>query len=146
MFSPSRLIGSVLAFYLLVGRWTVSRISDRVDSQIWLEPRLWAVGLLVALVLLEQSTRRVRAGWRSGVRLGTVVLCSLGFLGYMAFTATWSPDPAMGSDKAYEMGLLGVLMVVLHLCLRGPHGERIRGGVLADDRRGDGRDGAAGLD
>lgn len=126
MFSPQGLIGLVLAFYLLVGRWTLSRLSGELDAPFWLEPRLWAVGLLAALVLLEQSTRRRGAGPRAAVRLGLVLLLMLAFLGYMAFTSTWAPDDELGAAKAYELSLLGAALVLLYLGLRGPQGERIR--------------------
>lgn len=125
LFSPQGLIGVTLAFYLLVGRWTLSRISTDVDAQVWLEPRLWALILLGVLVLLEQSTRRA-AGRLPRVRLGLVATLSLLFLGYMGLSATWAPNAELAGDKAYEMGLMGGLVVLLYLSLQGPHREGIR--------------------
>jgi O-antigen ligase len=101
------LVGGLTALYLLSGRWAVSRLSgDLASPPVYLEVRVWVVGLLAATALLAN----VRP--RPGPERLVVALVVL-FLGWAALTVLWAPDAELAGYKAYELLLVAVATVSL---------------------------------
>ncbi len=104
-------LGSFLAIYYFVGRWTFARLDgDYALVPMIEQPRFWLVALLVAMAGVIQSgiPRSARQFRPTGVDLTIFV-----FLGYMLLTGIWAQDAELARDKAFEISLiLTVAMVV----------------------------------
>ncbi len=122
------LIGFLTAFYFLVGRWTLSRLSADGSSDWYREPRLWAVLILAAVVLLDQPSHGVKIAKRPWPKpkLGAYLLAAVACFAYLIESANWSPNAALAHDKAYELTLIIAVVVLLFLSLRQGDGDAIR--------------------
>lgn len=109
LWSMEGLVGFLAALYLMVGRWSPSRLVGSTDN-ILAQPRLWIVLLLFGLSLLpyfrrsDRTSPRVRPAW-------TQALLTFLFAGYMIVTIAWAPDWEMGVKKGTELLLIAVLTV-----------------------------------
>ena len=117
MFGIQKIVGFLLAFFLLIGRWTPSRVTGNVSSGSFLsEPRFWIVVLLLTVIMLGQyGLTRSRPG---PVRFGVAARWTLVFLAYMAMTALWAFDEQLAAEKAYEVLLILAAGLALYLGLR----------------------------
>jgi O-antigen ligase len=121
-------IGCLAAFYLLVGRWTLSRMDNQIDTDWYREPRIWTLLILAVVVLLDQSVLASAAAklTKGKTKLGMCVLTVLVLFGYLILSAQWAPNPMLAEDKAYELILVAATLLVLFLCLRQHQGDAIR--------------------
>lgn len=128
MFSPRVLIGCLLSFFFLVGRWTLARVGAEANSDWCYEPRFWALFILGTIILLDQPLPGYSPLKRLGQqpKLGLYTLGALALFSYLIESANWSPSERLGQDKAYEMTLVIATVVLLFLALRQGHGDAIR--------------------
>jgi len=111
------LLGSVgiatglLAFFLVSGRWNLSRMTS-MDLGLLGEPRIFIALLLLVIALAPRLADRARPNVRRAADR-TLALVSL-FYGYMALTATWAPD---GADRM-KLVELGLVLVCVGATLR----------------------------
>ncbi|MFV8755123.1 O-antigen ligase family protein [Nannocystaceae bacterium ST9] len=107
------LSGLALAIYLLVGRWSPSRTFALEPSPL-LEPRVWAVALLVGLALAPRTRDPGPASPELPAWWSASLLAQLGLWAWTASAATWSP----AGELALGLELLDVaLMVAVTLAL-----------------------------
>lgn len=105
------LTGFLLALFLLSGRWSLARIATSGTPELWLEPRTWAVTLLVVSALRARPPQIVAPASRSR---GTL----LAFLAWMGVSLAWSPDPDGGLDKLVDLVLLACACLSSHRLAR----------------------------
>jgi O-antigen ligase len=106
------LLGSLLAIFFLVGRWSIGRLTGETDADsILAQPRLWIVVAIVPVVLLLRQRPIVRppSGRTKAV---DVAICL--FLAYMLLAALWAGNTTLALEKAWEVALM--LVVALLLC------------------------------
>jgi hypothetical protein len=107
--------GALIGLFLLLGRWTPTRIMD-ADSEkhLLFEPRLW---VWAALLVLTVSLASRGKGW-SRIRLTysslyVYLLLALGM--YWVFTLCWTANYELAFAKAYE-----IVMIVLFILTARP--------------------------
>lgn len=118
--SPAHLACGSVALFLVVGRWSLSRVAGGEAGHFVLEPRVWVVALACAIafapIAMPMATLAPRA------RKAAIAL--LMFVGYLVLTTAWAPDFTAASNKALELALVGmVLLVVIRLLPVLPAGE-----------------------
>ncbi len=107
--SKESIVGFLLAFYYLIGRWSLVRLEDTYSNgTIISQPRWWAIAALALLAFCLPSPGGLPL---SCVR--SVARLSLLFFFYMLCTATWAPASISNFDKALEVFLL--ILVTLSL-------------------------------
>ena len=116
-------LGFIAALYMLAGRWGMHRLAAaEVETNLFLELRLWIVicgGVFAAVGLLHRAWREARPG--ESRFDPPLIAAMLAFLGYMAASATWSPDFDFSLTKVYDVMLVAVMCVGFALaCLRQP--------------------------
>ncbi|RKI41885.1 O-antigen ligase domain-containing protein, partial [Corallococcus sp. AB049A] len=116
-------LGFIAALYVLAGRWGVHRLAAaEVETDLFLELRLWIVicgGVFASVGLFHRARREARPAEASFDP--PLIAALLGFLGYMAASATWSPDFDFSLTKVYDVLLVAVMCVGFALaCLRQP--------------------------
>ncbi len=101
-----------VGLFLVLGRWSIARITGSDETYALIEPRFW-MAILIAGVAFAPIHRPLVELHRSA-RLGITAL--LAFLGYHVASMAWAPDLAMASTKAYELLLVAcVLGAVIRL-------------------------------
>lgn len=104
-------IGSLLAIYYFVGRWTFARLDDGQDLVPMVEqPRFWIVAMLVVagVALHSGASRQLRQ-----FRFTNVDLAIFGFMAYMLITVIWATDPDLAADKSHELLLMLTVAAVV---------------------------------
>lgn len=110
--NPASVAGWAVALFLVVGRWSFSRVAGGDGSHFVLEPRVWFVALLCALAFAPVAMPA--DGLTARARAAAVALVAL--VGYLTLTCAWAPDFAIAWDKALELTLVGmVLLAVVRL-------------------------------
>lgn len=105
LLSAPNVICFLVAFFLLVGRWTPARVFSGEDSdQFYWEPRFWTVVALWVVILIATARSQMRARFSLGCDGAAFLLVLL--LGYLGLTSTWSPSIESASTKLYEIGLI----------------------------------------
>jgi O-antigen ligase len=104
--------GLLLGVFMVAGRWSMSRLGDGEESAMALEPRLWAVALLLAVAFAPHRT-----GGRVLARRGELALGGwLAFIGYFVVSVAWAPDFVMAGTKALELAMIaGALAAIARL-------------------------------
>jgi O-antigen ligase len=104
--------GVLLGVFMVAGRWSMSRLGDGEESAMALEPRLWAVALLLAVAFAPH-----RAGTIVFARRGQLALGGwLAFIGYFVVSVAWAPDFVMAGAKALELTMIaGALAAIARL-------------------------------
>ncbi|NUQ61592.1 MAG: O-antigen ligase family protein [Pirellulales bacterium] len=121
-------IGFLLAFYMIVGRWSLARINDEFETNYYLQPRLWAVIALAAVVLIDQSSARWRKARRNPdrPRMGALTAAMIAYFVYLIITASWAPDSEMAEKKAFDQVLSAAVAGLVFLAFRGDNAESRR--------------------
>ncbi len=110
--SPAHLACGSVALFLVVGRWSLSRVAGGDAGHFVLEPRVWVVALACA-VAFAPIAMPVRALPPRARKAGIALLV---FVGYLVLTTAWAPDFTAASSKAFELALIGmVLLAVIRL-------------------------------
>ncbi|WP_242353772.1 MULTISPECIES: O-antigen ligase [Anaeromyxobacter] len=95
--------GVLTAVYLLVGRWTLSRLGDAAtEHPFYTEVRFWVVLLLVCVSLMAKAQPSAGARGRGGLTVPALFV----FFTYWVATAAWAPDPVLAAVKLYEVVLV----------------------------------------
>jgi O-antigen ligase len=106
----SQVFGCLLAMYFLVGRWSIERLDGALNDESALQqPRVWIVAMLAIWALIAMSGRAKKSVGSSLTSIDAAICL---FLGYMLFTALWSPNSELAYDKATEMALLLAVAIV----------------------------------
>lgn len=112
-----------VGLFLVLGRWSLARITGSDETYALIEPRFW-MAILIAGIAFAPIHRPFAELHRSA-RLGVAAM--LGFLGYHIVSMSWAPDFAMASTKAYELLLVAcVLGAVVRLTQLVGHEEVAR--------------------
>lgn len=95
-----------LALFLIVGRWSIARITGSEATYALIEPRFWLVLMLCAIAFapIHRPLARLRGAALEGC------IAMLAFLGYHVVSVAWAPDLAMASTKAFELVLVAVVI------------------------------------
>lgn len=126
----ARVIGGLLALYLVIGRWSFSRLEGSFElAPAYEQPRVWVLLLALALVLnlaagaksVAAGGQRVAAGWRPH----PVDLSILGFLLLVLASAFWASDVSLATQKAFEVTLLVLASAVVCLARHGTLVEEV---------------------
>jgi O-antigen ligase len=117
----SAMAGFLLAFWLVVGRWSLNRIDADAAIPTLLRPRGWAVVGLVccAIALLVPYAGSVNR--RLGTRVWSPAIVAFLFLSYMCLTAFWTPEATEASQKLVD--LVHILLVVVATVIIGMRGD-----------------------
>ncbi|MBM3695488.1 MAG: hypothetical protein FJW79_06105 [Actinobacteria bacterium] len=126
---PQAVAGALAAGFLLVGRWSPTRLFGELGGAIGevVRPRLWALLTLVlaaARVRQLASVRPLGQETRIGVTADRLLLI---LLGYMVISVFWTPDQALGMEKAFELMLTGVAVVSISVCVKRQGAEEFLG-------------------
>jgi len=100
--------GGLTALFLLVGRWSPARLAGGQAPEIAM-PRTWAAAGLVLLALLVPAGRIGRRPPGAGSVVGLLAVLFAWLLG----ATLYSPDPVGALPKAYEVLLLGAVVLAL---------------------------------
>lgn len=112
---PSTVIAAcsiALSLFVLVGRWSLARLSGSASTSLAFEPRTWIVAAL-ALLALAPYPRGIRVARRS-----PALPMFIAFAGYFAFSSAWSIELSRAAVKASELGLLFVATIAVHRLAR----------------------------
>lgn len=123
------IIGSLLAFYFLVGRWNFLRLDGEFDEvPMYAEPRVWTIALIGCAVFFVTSFGQ-RNWWR-GATLSRVDAAVMAFLTYMLSTTLWAIDPPLAMEKGYEVGLLLSVTILVAIARQRDLAENILSGFI----------------
>jgi O-antigen ligase len=108
--SAANVVCWAFALFLVVGRWSFSRVAGGDDgAHFVLEPRVWLVALVCAVafapVAMPTSPLFTRA------RQASVAL--VGFVAYFVVTSAWAPNFAIAWNKAVELALIGMVLLAM---------------------------------
>lgn len=109
-----QVIGTLIALYLLTGRWSPARIFD-VEPSIVYEPRVWAVvGLLLFALLPAPRLGRPVPAARGAT---ATVSWQLVYLSFALMSVAWAPDLEQAPENATNAALMLVATASLfRLC------------------------------
>jgi O-antigen ligase len=109
--SPAFCLGSLLAIYYFVGRWTFARLDgDYALVPMVEQPRLWLVVALVGCAaVLQNSVSRYARQFRPN-RVDEAIVV---FLAYMLLTSIWAPDWGLAGIKTFELALILTVALVI---------------------------------
>lgn len=111
-------IGFLAAAYIIVGRWSPSRLVGSEDSLLIVEPRLWlVVGLLILALVPVNDPRKVALPKSRRLPIGRTTLLMSSLLVYLLLTALWAPEAGPALLKAYEVLLTMTAMLSMYRLL-----------------------------
>ena len=130
------LVGFLIAFFLLVGRWTPARLTGemtRADARVagLHEPRVWAILALLLLTIPVLAMQHVRRREIPRLRLSEIrapAILSILLLGYMLLTLMWTPDPTLAKDKASDIASQIAVLIGLVVALQVAEPDALRTG------------------
>ena len=112
-FDVQHLLGLMVAFFVLVGRWTPNRLGSRsVVEAFYFEPRFLAVLVASGLAVIVACKAADRRAISQSGRLGSQVWFWL-FWGYIACSTMWAADYELAGTKLYELLLIATLQLVV---------------------------------
>lgn len=109
---PAFLLGSLIALYFLLGRWTFARLQGDFDQlPLYEQPRVWVIGAIAVLSGLIYFTLYERGL----TELRQIDFAIIAWLSYMLISSLWAPDSQLASEKAMEVVML--LVVALSIAM-----------------------------
>ncbi|WP_425398228.1 O-antigen ligase family protein [Aeoliella sp.] len=115
-FNPAFLVGSLLALYFFLGRWTFARLQGDYELVPLMEqPRVWAIGMIVVLAAIVFTEVRHRGSYRPQP-IDTVLLA---WFSYLLISAVWAPDAELAVEKFSEVAMLLVVTLAIAM-IRSP--------------------------
>ena len=115
-----RIIGWLLAFFFMVGKWTPSRLIAGSESEglFFLELRFISlVGILILTGWMEGQNQRKRVTKLPRPRIKLLSFLIYSFLVWAMFAAAWAPDIDLALPKVFDMLLLVLVVVALQINL-----------------------------
>lgn len=115
-----RTVGWLLAFFFLVGNWSLSRMFDGSESEelFFLELRFISlVGIFIFTGLIKDQNLRHAVTKLRRPRIKVLSLLIYTFLIWAMFATAWAPDIELALDKAFDVLLLFLVVLALQINL-----------------------------
>ncbi|MCO6047430.1 O-antigen ligase family protein [Aeoliella sp. ICT_H6.2] len=108
--NPAFLLGSLIAIYFLIGRWTFARLSGDYDQvPLFEQPRVWTVAMIIVLAGIVFTELRHRGSYRpQSVDVAIIV-----WFTYVLMSAIWAPDAELAAEKFVEVAMMLVVAVAI---------------------------------
>ena len=109
-----RVVGVLIALYVLVGRWSPSRISDSDIAGSLFEPRIWIVAILAVLTVLCDTDPN--ADRNAGTRR-RITYSLTGLFVYLIVSALWALPGEYRSARVVDVAILLICTVSIYRLL-----------------------------
>src|SRR5438105_2168507 len=111
-----RAVGVLIALYVLVGRWSPSRILDTDIAGSLFEPRVWIVAILAVLAVLYDTDPN---GDRNAGTRRRITYSLTGLFVYLIVSALWAMPGEYRSARVCDVAILLICTVSIYRLLAG---------------------------